>query len=707
VNKDMAATSSTESTAGTKLEGGWDPDETWKTAYGYDNSYNRRRTLDDIGMHLTERMVDSIKRTGGNVDIGYSNPPILGTPGSVKGPNGISGANFYSERTAHGGYAGNVLQDAATSIFEFISPELAAIMGDKRPGADVDYAQPGIAMGDSFVLNPDFQFNELDDVRSDYRRPYIGRLYSERIYDYNLPKVIFEVGTLTLNLGLFTQIGGLLGNGDGGASMSSYLRDPANNKMNFGFQHVGAAIRGVLNFLGGGLFGGSRLYKFTSNARIYSRFVNEMLIELASWMNLASLPVIDGANGYGGDIYDNGYTGDNDKNIENMIKAPFGNNAKIFDSLFKLTGTDSYAGLAQSLSVLNVLPKYSTKGRVTKSNTAQHNDVASSIVDFVEKFVDDAANLYVPFALHKGVSVSETFSTRTQEHPMAAELNSKGMQTEQTTLMGLLGLDFKSVGNKFDKDHVGQSIASMGGDMATQMAKTWLKSNALAAGGEMALVLSGNARFSLPEIWQDSSFERSYNLDFKFKSPYGHRLAIFENTLVPLLFLIGMTAPRQVGSSAYMSPFYIRAFSKGLFSCELGMVSSLGITRGEDRNDRTAEGFTRTISVTMSIKDVVPKLMMGMDAGVFGILSSKNVGFREYMALLAGVDMLDRAALTKKFGVFMNVLKNRFNPDGIMNWFRMTAASFPPVKLIAQARTYFYGTEVPTNKSQLKAPPVF
>jgi hypothetical protein len=171
--------------------------------------------------------------------------------------------------------------------------------------------------------------------------------------------------------------------------------------------------------------------------------------------------------------------------------------------------------------------------------------------------------------------------------------------------------------------------------------------------------------------------------------------------MVPTIFFICMTAPRQIGVSTYTSPFYVRAFSKGLFSTEIGIIDRLDITKSEEKNERTIEGFSKIINCTVSIKDVVPKLMVGLDAGIFGILSAKNTGFREYIAMMANIDLYDRTAISNKYKVFINALTNSLDPENLLNDMKYSMSQTLPFKLILKARVNFDGYRPPVTVSPI------
>jgi hypothetical protein len=58
--------------------------------------------------------------------------------------------------------------------------------------------------------------------------------------------------------------------------------------------------------------------------------------------------------------------------------------------------------------------------------------------------------------------------------------------------------------------------------------------------------LENGANISLPEVWQDSKFNRNYTLAFKFHSPYGDPYSVFRFVYVPFLALMALALPKQV-----------------------------------------------------------------------------------------------------------------------------------------------------------------
>lgn len=80
--------------------------------------------------------------------------------------------------------------------------------------------------------------------------------------------------------------------------------------------------------------------------------------------------------------------------------------------------------------------------------------------------------------------------------------------------------------------------------------------------GSISRILNGS-QLLYPQIWNDSRMDRSYNISFKFFSPYGDKMSIFNNVYLPFIALLTMTLPRMDSISGYAQPFYVRVNSPG------------------------------------------------------------------------------------------------------------------------------------------------
>ena len=509
------------------------------------------------------------------------------------------------------------------------------------------------------------------------------------------------------------------------ATMTNYVKDIESNAVKTGIAKMGNLFGSAVSMGARAILENAQWYKWTAVTTKYMKYVNEMLIELAVWMGLIDTTSNGLLEGWQEELSDVLGLGENasDEQLENFVKD--NTNKKWYEKLGSkhkaktdpntgITVVTGYLGGSRTsdnsglLSVLKILPQFTKSNWIKTGSISMLNDNDENIPngDSLKEGKLQPEELFIPFGMCKGVSVSESFSNSMGEHPLLNEYNTQyetsnerlitqgfNMTTASNISEQVSGI-MSGVQFKDDNGDVGVGSVLSG---AAQMGFNYLSKNiGKMSNSELGMVAAGAGRFILPEIWTNSTFDRNYNITFKFRSPYGHRLSIFENTMVPLLFLIALTAPRAVGLSSYTNPFYVKAFSKGLFSCDLGMITSLSISRGEDKNDRTYDGFFRTVTASVSIKDMLPTMQLGLDAGHWGLTHSANSGMTAYMCNLAGVDFIERANLYRDAEQIFQKLRTNFEEFGpnVRTWMSSKIAGASVLGLSAKS---FSGTNNPMN----------
>jgi hypothetical protein len=594
----------------------------------------------------------------------------------------------------------------------------------------------GLAMGEADVLNPHFQFNELDDVRSDPNYTKIGRLYGERIYNFNLPKIQFIVGQLKFKLNAVSMISG---NRAQTEEVVSYLRSNGAHPIRWGFRKLKALVISMFGFLTGRFMSGKGdMYEFVPAPKVYMRYVNEILNELAVYMDLAKSPLespeLD--PDYTGLIADIEPRPDAQTNINSILETVEKNVDKFkntidtivdtvkntisgFEELLSVTvpldekeiklreaaeaaskgissiiddiqGSDHYMGKSTMLHVYRILPgtHKMLKRNLFADFIKSGNFSVNESVDFISQHFEQMMQIqYIPFMLEKGAQVNESISNSTGEHPAIGKMNSTSSQAQNdSTAMffdnGLTSNLAEKFGNLKSaiNNNDGLGVVSAVGQAVDPLVRAGIRT-AQGKMGEYGLVMNGNARMAFPEVWNDSSFERTCSLSFKLFSPYGNRLAIFENIYVPLVFLIAMALPKAIGPHAYMTPFVVRTVAKGLFTCDLGIISSISIARGDEAT-RTVEGFYRQMNVSIELKDLLPKINMSIDGGAWGFMSVKNVGFHSYLRTLANIDIEDNMAIKQRIQWLFEFLNGKYSLENIGLNFRTNIAQSRPFQII-------------------------
>ena len=261
---------------------------------------------------------------------------------------------------------------------------------------------------------------------------------------------------------------------------------------------------------------------------------------------------------------------------------------------------------------------------------------------------------FISFRCSKDIIGSETFSNSTETNPLMESMNATASQNDEANPNG----------GETGLGAVKEGVKKLGLKMASSFS-------------EQAAVLSGKGRITLPDVFSSSSFSRSFTCSFKFHYPYGDPMGKFENLDIPFLTLLTMSAPRQIGKMSYTSPFAVRVFVKNKIMINYGMVESLSVTRGGDGNDWGPDGFPKTLTVEMNIKDMEPNISLPLASRgpVRMALESMfpSCGISEYLATLGGLSLDDmthnfRKSHFKRAGMmFVNAWKAKLDPSNIVS----------------------------------------
>lgn len=267
-----------------------------------------------------------------------------------------------------------------------------------------------------------------------------------------------------------------------------------------------------------------------------------------------------------------------------------------------------------------------------KMGLAHHNnfDIKSYREDnLVDRLL--GMNNYMAFYVTTSTNYNESGSNSTGDSRLSGLIKGAGsLKREIDFLFGRNQSDISSLDTASYNETIGTLASELGGDPQSFLSRITSMGKSVMSGGNLLF----------PEIWQDSSFRKSYTVDIKLHSPYGDKESIFMNIYVPLLALLALALPRQSGKQAYEGPFVIKMFSKGWFNCDLGMVESIDIRKGGgSNNDWNQDFLPLEVDVSLSIKDLYPTIMLTTSKGR-GSLFANNTGLTEYLNLMSGVNLL-------------------------------------------------------------------
>ena len=237
-------------------------------------------------------------------------------------------------------------------------------------------------------------------------------------------------------------------------------------------------------------------------------------------------------------------------------------------------------------------------------------------IDWYTQARNDSFNNYffakdsVVFYADGLTTISDSFSNTTTDSQIASTVN--GFSETAKELKFLLGenslaaklTDFVEQAENTIKEGLSGFVDFAAGGLVNDLLGTGV--NTVMQGGKMLF----------PKIWGDSSFSRSYSFDIKLRSPDHDNVSIFLNLLVPYIHLLALCLPQSITSgtakgspNAYNSPFLLRAYSKGQFNINMGIITDMSVTRGGEAqwNDN---GLPTQMDISLTIEDLYNTLFM-------------------------------------------------------------------------------------------------
>lgn len=269
------------------------------------------------------------------------------------------------------------------------------------------------------------------------------------------------------------------------------------------------------------------------------------------------------------------------------------------------------------------------------------------------------ADKFISFRLDKSTDASESVGNSSGESAIQQALNSKVADARSSNIsmmdgsVGIPGLD---------------GVLKGFGDFISGI------TSSLGIASSVKSVLTGDGFVDIPELWLSSSFSKSYSFHFTFRSPYGDPLSIFTSVYVPLVMLMAMALPRSIGLNSYTSPFYLRAYCKGMFAIPFGLIESMSIRRGKSEFGWSNNFLPTVVEVDLNIKDLSPVMHMAMLDSTFSITGLKNSifgtnsTFQEYLMTLSGLGLSERLIwsrqLARQWAAMWHIKRGTlFNPN--------------------------------------------
>ena len=268
---------------------------------------------------------------------------------------------------------------------------------------------------------------------------------------------------------------------------------------------------------------------------------------------------------------------------------------------------------------------------------------------------------YVQFFVDSDVSANESMSNATTESKIKSAISGIGDTAKEVAfLMNSGGIDASKLTDSLAEgaDSIIQNLSGLVGGESGSL------NGILERIGSLATHVAKGDNMVMPDIYQNSSYDKSYSFTVHLKTPYGTKFGYFMDICVPLMHLIALTLPKQSTANTYGSPFLVRAFCEGLFTCNMGIIQSMSITKGVN-GAFSVDGLPTEIDVTVQLMDLYSDLSMSPQNNP--LLFINNSSLIEYLSTTCGLSLVN-PNFAAKLETIVNSVSNMFAdiPDTIM-----------------------------------------
>lgn len=363
----------------------------------------------------------------------------------------------------------------------------------------------------------------------------------------------------------------------------------------------------------------TRYYDFQAAMPMYYRYVNSILSHLAVSMGLVP----------------NGPGGQTDGQFNMTYQEMYANSEDVEGSAIPTVlrdGPDIYRILSKRDKYLRADNSYLLGDPDDYLIGDRREEDTGFFGTFTERINSSmhGADKFVGFKIEKNVDSSESVSNTTGESSVQQMLNSRSASGKDMMF---------SLAN-------GKLTNIPGVSAITETITSFIKgaTDTIGIVKSVESVMTGSGMIDIPEVWQSSSFSKSYSFNMTFRATAGDPVSIFQDCYVPLAMLLAAALPRSTGTNSFTQPFVLRAYSKGQFAVPLGMISSMTITRGSSEFGWSNSMLPTVINVSFTIQDLAPCMHMAlMDASpnIFKIFT-QNSSFQEYLMTLSGIGLNER-----------------------------------------------------------------
>lgn len=263
-------------------------------------------------------------------------------------------------------------------------------------------------------------------------------------------------------------------------------------------------------------------------------------------------------------------------------------------------------------------------------NSFNHQD--ESVHDHLKSWI--TYSNAIPFYINSEATFQETFSNETTDSILASTIN--GLSDKAREIQFLIGTAKNAVGEAFDK--VDKTLSNVREQINNIVSKVSGGNSIFTTIANSVKTIVSGGRMIFPQIWSNSTHSKSYNISIKLVTPSNDRLSWWLNIYVPLCHLLALVLPRSEYVNSYTTPFLIKAFYKGMFNIDMGIITEMSFNRGKE-GSWTKDALPTVVDVSFTIQDLYTGMGMTSTGSMYKGKTLQNIAEMDYVANLCGVNI--------------------------------------------------------------------
>lgn len=263
--------------------------------------------------------------------------------------------------------------------------------------------------------------------------------------------------------------------------------------------------------------------------------------------------------------------------------------------------------------------------------TSSFSKLSETISDFESRLYYGNA---IAFYINSDSSFTDSFGNETTESSLSTTINT--LSDKAREIQFLLGTSRQAVGEAFDK--VDGTLSAIKDQINSIVEKVAGGNSIFTTIANSVKTIVSGGRMLFPQIWSNSTFSKSYSISIKLTTPNTDKVSWWYNIYVPLCHLMALVLPRSEYVNSYTTPFLVKAFYKGMFNIDMGIITEMTFNKGKE-GSWTKDGLPTVVDVTFSIQDLYSSMGMTSTESMFKGKTLQNVSEMDYVANLCGINI--------------------------------------------------------------------